>query len=110
MNKSSEEEQAANYDQYVSIDGLYGLGTKANEYYLVDIQNKQETKLDGVTKAYVLPVKDEDRGQDFKGLFIQRDNVWYLANEKGEVVIELTDFEVTEQTNFVVRNKVLTVV
>lgn len=110
VDQHNENELATNYDHYTSIDGLYGLGVKGSEYYLVDVKTKQETKLDNVTNAYVCFIKNEDDDEELNGLFIQRDGVWYLVDEKGEVVIELTGFEVTEQTKFAIRDRTLMVV
>lgn len=100
---------AADYDKFFPIDDEYGLGIKADKYYIVDVPNEKATLLDKVTNAYVLYIYDEDNDNEFNGLFVQKDNNWYLVDEQdnGEVVVDLSGTAINDKSKFVIKNSEL---
>lgn len=96
----NKDKEAEKYDDYVPVNGIYGLGTKDGQYYVVNKGMGKEALLENITNAYVLEYDDDTHGFLY-GLFIQRDNAWYMIDGNAQVVAELPGLELTETTKLV---------
>lgn len=108
LNKQSQAKQTIDYDKYIPIDNTLSLCLKDNKYYVVDAKAKTTKLLKDITTAYVLYIKDEDNDDELNGLFVLKNNNWYLLDElTGEVLANLKDINLTENIQLVIKNGVV---
>lgn len=108
LNKQAQAKESVNYDKFIPIDNTLSLCMKDNNYYVVDAKAKTSKLLKDVTNAYVLYIKDEDNDDELNGLFVQKNNNWYLLDElTGEVLADLKNVDLSENSQFVIKNNVV---
>lgn len=105
LNKQANGKEVSDFDKFIPIDNTLSLCIKDNNYYVVDAKAKTTKLLKEVTNAYVLYIKDEDNDDELNGLFVQKNNNWYLLDElTGEVLADLKNIDLNENSQFVIKN------
>lgn len=107
--KLGEEAAKDKYETYTPVNDSYGLGFREGAYYIYTTVDSQETLLDGVDLAYVLPVDNQDKQEQFMALFARKSGGWLALNGKGETDLELGAVELTEQTRFIIKDNTLNI-
>lgn len=100
---NSQSIDSVKFDEYTPIDGTFSLGKINSEYYLYHIKSSEAKKLPDVDIARVCYVKNENDDSEFNGLFIHKENRWYLIDENGNVMADLGKVNIDDKTTFVIK-------
>lgn len=92
------------FEEYTPIDGIYSLGKIGGEYYLVEVATQAVSKLENVSNAKICYVKNEDNDSEFNGIFVFKEDIWYLIDENGNVLASLDNIDIPEKAKFIIRN------
>lgn len=108
--KDQNNEEDNSHVKYCKINETHSLEIKDNRYYIIDIRTQEKITLENINKAYVLNVRNEDNNSEFNALFVERDKVWYLLNEKTEELAKYNGINLTEKSRLIINNGNLSIV
>lgn len=91
------------FEEYIPVDGIYSLAKIEKEYYIVEIATQNLRKIEEADIARVCYIKNENDDSEFNAIFIHRADRWYLIDFDENILSDLEDIEVLENSKFVIR-------
>lgn len=97
------------YDSYTSINKDYALAIKENKHYIINVQTKEKSEILNIKSAKVLPIENYDLKSYTSGIFIEDNEGWKWIEETQKVLQDLRKADITNNTQFEVRNGVISI-
>lgn len=97
------------YDSYTSINKDYALAIKENKHYIINVQTKEKSEILNIKSAKVLPIENYDLKSYTSGIFIEDNEGWKWIEETQKVLQDLGKADITNNTQFEVRNGVISI-
>lgn len=97
------------YDSYTSINKDYALAIQENKHYIINVQTKEKSEILNIKSAKVLPIENYDLKSYTSGIFIEDNEGWKWIEETQKVLQDLGKADITNNTQFEVRNGVISI-
>lgn len=97
------------YDSYTSINKDYALAIQENKHYIINVQTKEKSEILNIKSAKVLPIENYDLKSYTSGIFIEDNDGWKWIEETQKVLQDLGKADITNNTQFEVRNGVISI-